>query len=413
MSLFTGVQQQIKDAYAYIKDDYNISLMEQLLEPINIVEADLEIKMDDWSTQTYKAYRSQHSNVKWPHKWGIRFHQHVSLDEVKSLSAWMSFKTSVVDLPLWGWKWGIIVDPKLLSSTELESLSRAYIDAIWKHIGPTKDVPAPDVNTNWQIMAWMADQYAMHVWERQPGVITGKPLSIWGSKWRWIATALWWLYVLRRYLEKKNDTLQGKTIVVQWAGNAGLTFAQLCIDDGATVIGISDSKWWIYLPSWIDIAVVTELKNNWKSVIEYPWAKVLEHMDILDNECDILVPAALENQITADNAANIKANVILELANGPTTPEAQDILDKKGHTTVLPDILANAWWVTVSYFEQVQNNTNYYREEAEVFEKLEKVMNVATDWVLETAAKHTTNLRDAAYIVALERILEAMKVRGW
>jgi len=412
MSLFAWVQQQIKDAYAYIKDDYDSSLMEQLLEPINIVEADLEITMDDGSSNTYKAYRSQHSNVKGPHKGWIRFHQDVSLDEVKSLSAWMSFKTSVVGLPLgWG-KWWIIVDPKQLSQAEIEKLSRAYIDAIREHIWPTKDVPAPDVNTNGQIMAWMADQYAKHVGERQPGVITGKPLSIGWSKGRWIATALWWLYVLRRYLSKNNDSLKGKKVVIQWAGNAWLTFAQLCIDDGATVIWISDSRWGIYVPWGIDVSVITELKSKRSSVTEYPWATVLENLDILDNECDILVPAALENQITKDNAANIKAKVILELANGPTTAEAQDILDGNG-ITVLPDILANAWWVTVSYFEQVQNNANYYREEAEVFEKLEKIMNEATDWVMDTSAKHKTNLRDAAYVVALTRIMEAMKVRGW
>ena len=412
MTLFETVQAQIKNAYTYINDDYDSSLMEQLLEPINIVEADLTITMDDGSENTYKAFRSQHSNVKGPHKGGIRFHQHVSLDEVKSLSAWMSFKTAVVDLPLWWGKWGIIVDPKQLSQTELEKLSRAYIDAIWEHIGPSKDVPAPDVNTNGQIMAWMADQYAKHVWERQPGVITGKPLSIWWSKGRGIATALWGLYVLRRYLSKNNDSLKWKTVVVQWAWNAGLTFAQLCIDDGALVIGISDSKGWIYVPEGIDIAKISELKAARKSVTQYPWATVLEHLDILDNDCDILVPAALENQITAENGAKIKASVILELANGPTTPEGQELLDTNG-VTVLPDILANAGWVTVSYFEQVQNNANYYREEAEVFEKLEKIMNKATDGVIDTAKDHGTNLRDAAYIVALKRIMEAMKVRGW
>ncbi len=411
MSLFWTVQQQIKDAYAYIKDDYDVSLMEQLLEPINIVEADLEVVMDNGSSKTFKAYRSQHSNVKWPHKWWIRYHQHVSLDEVKSLSAWMSFKTAVIDLPLgWGKGW-IIVDPKQLSDNEIEKLSRAYIDAIREHIWPTKDVPAPDVNTNWQIMAWMADQYAKHVGEWQPWVITGKPLSIWWSKWRWIATALWWLYVLRRYLGKNNDTLQWKKVVIQWAWNAWLTFAQLCIDDGAVVIWISDSRWWIYVPEWIDIGIISELKAKRSSVTEYPWATILENLDILDNDCDILVPAALENQITKENAWNIKAKVILELANGPTTPEWQDLLDNKG-VIVLPDILANAGWVTVSYFEQVQNNMNYYREEDEVFQKLEKLMNAATDWVIETASKHNTNLRDAAYIVALTRILDAMKIRG-
>ncbi len=412
MSLFSWVQDQIKQAYAALADTYDKHLMEHLLEPENIVAAELSIEMDDGSTNTYQARRSQHCNVRWPYKGGIRFHQDVSLDEVKSLSAWMSFKCAAVDIPLWWGKGGIIVDPKQLSQAELEKLSRAYIDAIWEAIWPTKDIPAPDVNTNSTIMWWMADQYAKNIGERQPGVITGKPLTIWGSAGRGIATALGGLYVLMRYLEQHNDSLKGKKIVIQWAGNAWLTFAQLASDEWALIIGISDSKGGIYNPDGLDISTLKELKNNKKSVIEYPAATALPNQDVLDNDCDILVPAALENQITADNADDIQANIILELANGPTTAEADKILDNK-KITVIPDILANAGWVTVSYFEQVQNNTNYYWSEEEVFEKLNKIMVDATDAILHTASIHTTSLRDAAYIVALDRILAAMQARGW
>ena len=436
MSLFSWVQDQIKEAYSYLSDQYPTSLMEQLLEPMNIVDVQLTITMDDGSAQTFQAYRSQHTNIKGPFKGGIRFHQNVSLDEVKSLSARMSFKTAVVDLPLGGGKGGIIINPKELSQGELERLSRAYIQGVWKHIGPTKDVPAPDVNTNGQIMAWMADEYAKQTGEWQPWVITGKPLSIGGSAGRGIATALGGLYVLRRYLHlKQSDGLpwQGevpkaegfeqqdstwtsplawKTIIIQGAGNAGLTFAQLAKKDGALIVGISDSRWGIYDANGLDVDKLTELKSSRQSVIDYPGATVLPNLDILDNPCDILVPAALENQITQDNADLIQASIILELANGPTTPEAQEILENKG-IPALPDILANAGGVTVSYFEQIQNNMNYYRSEEEVFEKLEKIMNTATDGVLDTAAKHKVSFRDAAYIIALERLLEAMQVRGW
>jgi len=251
----------------------------------------------------------------------------------------------------------------------------------------------------------------MDVGERQPGVITGKPLSIGWSKWRSIATAQWWLYVLRRFLRHKNDSLKGKRIVIQWAWNAWLTFAQLAKEDGAIIVGISDSGWGIHLKEWLSIRKLKAIKSDRKSVTTYDAWTVVWHGDILTIDCDILVPAALENQITEQNANDIKGKIILELANGPTTPEAQPILDK-AWIEVLPDILANAWWVTVSYFEQVQNNANYYRPEDEVFEKLEKIMNKATNWVIATAQQHETNLRDAAYIVAIERLLEAMQFRG-
>ncbi len=419
MSLFSWVQDQIKESYEYLKDDYSMWLMEQLLEPMNIVEADLTITLDSGEEKTYKAYRSQHSDVRWPYKGWIRYHQDVSLDEVKSLSAWMSFKCATVGIPLWWGKWWIIVNPKELSQTELERLSREYIKAIYTHIWPTKDVPAPDVNTNSTIMWWMADEYAKQTWSRKPGVITWKPLTIWWSAWRGQATSRGWLFVLQRYLTNSKDHLAGKKIIIQWAGNAGLNFALLASQAWAHIIWISDSKWAIIDEGGFDMDQIIELKSQRKSVIDYisPTTNdqtpldITNNQDLLTHPCDILVPAALENQLTKENADKIQASIILELANGPTTPDADTILDERW-ITVIPDILANAWWVTVSYFEQVQNNTNYYWTETEVNEKLLVIMEQATDWVMETAQKNTTSLRDSAYIISLEKILAAMKARG-
>ena len=420
MSLFTGVQNQMKKSYTFLANKYDKHLLTQLLEPINIVDVTLEVKMDDGKMKTFQAYRSQHSNVRGPFKGWIRYHQNVSLDEVKSLSAWMSFKCATVWIPLgWG-KWGIIVNPKELSSAELERLSRAYIKAIYKHIGPTKDVPAPDVNTNGQIMARMADEYAKQTGQRQPWVITGKPLSIGGSKGRDIATSLGWLYVLQRYLKsplsgsKKASWLKKKNIIIQWAGNAGLNFWILAEKEGAKILAIADSHGAIYDPKWLDMKKIATLKAERKSVIDYvsKHAKIITPEEMFTLETDILVPAALENQITRDNAHDIQAKIILELANGPTTPEAQIILRER-NIPIIPDILANAWWVTVSYFEQVQNNMNFYRSRKEVFKKLLKIMNKATDKVLKVARQHKVSLRGGAYILAMERIMEAMKVRGW
>ncbi len=411
MSLFSGVQAQIKKSYLPIADQFESRLMEQLLEPQNIVDVQVEITMDDGTKKSFQAYRAQHTNVRWAYKGGIRYHQNVSLDEVKSLSAWMSFKTAVVDLPL-GWaKWWIVLNPKELSIGEIERLSRGYIDAIYTHIWPTKDVPAPDVNTNGQIMGRMTDEYAKMTGSWQPGAITGKPLLIGGSKGRELATSLGGLIVVERYLEHNKDSINGKTVVIQWAGNVGLNFAILAERKGAKIIALSDSTGALYDEKGLDIALIANIKNDGKSVLEYTNAKHITNEELLITKCDILAPAALENQITKDNAEQIDTKLILELANGPTTPEADAILQTR-NIPLLPDILTNAGGVTVSYFEQVQNNSNYYREEDEVNDKLFKVMARATDGVIDTANKHTITLRDAAYVVALERILGAMKIRG-
>lgn len=278
---------------------------------------------------------------------------------------------------------------------------------IWNQV----DVPAPDVNTTPQIMAWMADEYAKVTWTWTPGMITWKPLSVGWSEGRGAATAQWGFYVLEQYFADKNDSISGKSIVVQWAGNAWLTFAKIAIDAGAKVIAISDSKWAVHNPDWLNIEQITQLKQDRKSVTDYSDANKISNQEILLLDCDVLVPAALENQIAKDNADQIKSKIILELANGPTTYEADTILQKKW-VDVLPDILANSGWVTVSYFEQVQNNMNYYRKEDEVNKKLEDIIKPATKNVVSLAEKYNTDLRNWAYISSLRIILESMKTRG-
>jgi len=414
MSLYQQVQTQIKDAYSFIKDEYDSNLLEEFLYPNRVLEFYIPVKMDDGKTKVFTWYRSQHNNSKWPYKGGIRFHQNVSKDEVMSLSAWMSLKTWVAWLPLWGGKWWIIVDPKQLSVWEIERLSRWFMQKLAPFIWNEVDIPAPDVNTTPQIMAWMADEYAKVTWVRTPWVITWKPLSVGWSEGRGAATALWGFYVLEQYLSDKWDKIKWKKIIIQWSGNAWLTFARIASDAWALIVWISDSRGWVYSDKWLDISKVEELKSKRTPVCKlcgYEDAKEVSNEELLIMDADILVPAALENQITKDNADDIKAKLILELANGPTTYEADTILRGK-KIDVIPDILANAWWVTVSYFEQVQNNMNYYWTEKEVNQKLEDIIKPATQTVVALADKYETDLRNWAYISSLRIILESMKIRG-
>lgn len=405
---FENAQQQIRqacDLYWECRIDHN--KYEMISVPKRILEVNIPVMMDNGSIKIFQGFRSQHNDSRWPFKWGIRFHQDVSREEVKALSMWMTFKCAVIDIPLGWWKGWIVVNPKELSQWELERLSRWYVRELYKYIGPWQDVPAPDVNTNPKIMAWMMDEYSQLVGKYSPGSFTGKPLSSGWSKWRAQATAQGGIYVLERFLELKQESLEGRTIAIQGAGNAGLTMAQLVIDLWAIVVGISDSKWGIYNPQGLDVTEISELKAQKKSVIEYTDAKILGEKEILIQECDILVPAALENQISKENAAKIKANIILELANGPITPEADTILESS-RIEVIPDILANAGWVMVSYFEQVQNDQNYYWEEEEVDTKLKQKIQLAATDVYNTAHEYKTSYRSGAYIVAMKKIFDAM-----
>lgn len=409
---FKNAQKQMRqacDLYDGCRLDTN--KYELISHPKRILEVNIPVKMDDGSIKIFTGFRSQHNDARGPFKWGIRFHQDVNRSEVKALSMWMSIKCAVVDIPLgWG-KWGIIVNPKELSNGELERLSRGYVRALHKYLWPEIDVPAPDVNTTPQIMSWMMDEYSTLVGKNAPGSFTGKPLTNWGSLWRGKATAQGWVYVLKEILRLNNDEISGKSIVIQGAGNAGLTAAKLLLPLGAKIVGISDSKWGIYNQHGLDIDAIEELKKQKKSVIEYDDAEILAQKEILEQECDILIPAALENQITSDNADKIKAPVILELANGPLTPEADKILEEK-NVMIIPDILANAGGVMVSYFEQVQNNMNFYWEEDEIEDKLNKKITQSASDVYTKADEYKTSLRSGAYIIAMQRIFDAMQDRG-
>ncbi len=407
---FISAQNQMQTAYAFLAGRYN-EQFPKILNPERVIEVNIPVKMDSGEIQNFVGYRSQHNAARGPYKGGIRYHQDVTKDEVMALSTWMSIKCATLDLPLGGGKWGIIVNPKELSDNELEQLSRGWVQKLYKYIGPFDDVPAPDVNTNGQIMSWMVDEYSKLVGHWTPGTFTGKPLSIGGSLGRDTATAQGGLYVLEAYLRAKSDILKWKKIVIQGAGNAGLNMIELIEKMGAILIGTSDSHGAIYDANGLDIAQIVELKSHKKSLTEYKWGKQIKNSELLELECDILIPAALENQITSDNVKNIKAGLILELANGPITPDADLVLFAR-NIPVIPDILANAWGVTVSYFEQVQNNANYFWSRAEVQEKLKLKMETALAGVIKNADEHQVMLRTGAYIVAMERILEAMKARG-
>ncbi|MCD5374924.1 Glu/Leu/Phe/Val dehydrogenase [Candidatus Gracilibacteria bacterium] len=412
LDAFENAKTQLEGAYAlYNKDSSDTNELSILSVPKRILEIQIPVKMDDGTVKMFQGFRSQHNDSRGPFKGGIRFHQDVNRSEVKALSMWMSFKCAVIDIPLGGGKGGIIVNPKELSLGELERLSRGYVRQLYKYIGPGKDVPAPDVNTTPQIMAWMMDEYSLLVGKYSPGSFTGKPLSSGGSKGRGAATAQGGVYVLQKILELRGEGIEGKRICLQGAGNAGLTMAQLLIDLGAKIIGISDSKGGIYNESGLDIAQISKIKKSRGSIIEYTDATQLGEKEILEKPCDILIPAALENQITSENADRIHTKLILELANGPITPGADKILEDK-NITVIPDILANAGGVMVSYFEQVQNDMNFYWEEEEIDEKLNKQITHAAASVHEISQEYSSSLRSAAYIIAMKRIFSAMKDRG-
>ncbi len=385
-------------------------LIKKLLEPNKILEFDIPVKMDNSREYNFKGYRVQHNNARGPYKGGIRYHPDVDLDEVKCLAAWMSLKTAVVDLPLGGGKGGVIVDPKKLSKKELEALSRGYVKAIYKEIGPDKDVPAPDVYTTPEIMAWMTDEYAKLVGRLEPGVVTGKPLDWGGSVGRDIATALGGFYVLEEAAKKLKLDLDKATIAIQGCGNAGMNFAKLIIDSPhkAKIVSFSDSSGAVCSSDGLDIDELLITKQKTNKLCDCNQGKVIQNSELLESDVDILVPAALASQITKDNVKNIKAKIILELANGPTTEEADKILFQNKQL-VIPDILANAGGVTVSYFEMVQNAKNENWHSGQVSSKLKKIIQESFDSICSRSKELKVDMRTAAYIIALERIVSAMK----
>jgi glutamate dehydrogenase (NAD(P)+) len=384
-----------------------------LRNPIRELHVTLPVRMDDDSVQVFKGFRVQYNDARGPFKGGIRFHQDETIDTIRALAAWMTWKCAVVDIPLGGGKGGIICNPKEMSQSELERLSRAYIDAICRSIGPDRDIPAPDVYTTPQIMAWMMDEYSKLAGHNAPGTITGKPIELGGSQGRGDATARGAMFTIREAAKHLKIDLSKASFAIQGYGNAGHYAAILAKElFGSKIIAVSDSKGGIFAEDGLDPQAVMDYKARTGSVISYPGAKVISNEELLELNVDVLCPSALENVITEDNAANIKAKIVAELANGPTTLEADDILHKS-NVFVIPDFLCNAGGVTVSYFEWVQNQCSYYWEENEVHERLDKKMTKAFYDVLETSVNRKVDMRTAAYMVAVQRVTDAMKLRGW
>lgn len=378
--------------------------MELLQKPDRILKAELIV-----SGKKYPAYRVQFNNARGPYKGGIRFHPEVSEDEVKSLAFWMSLKTAVTDLPLGGGKGGVTVDPKKLSRKELEELSRAYVRAFYKHLGPDTDIPAPDVYTTPEIMGWMLNEYEKLVGKTAPAFITGKPLELGGSKVRDIATALGGVYVLKEAVAKTG--LKEKKAAIQGFGNAGMNMAKLLAEKGYTIVAVSDSKGGIYQAKGLNIGEIIKVKEAKGSVVEYAKGEKISNEELLECDCSILIPSALSGVITKQNASSIKAKIILELANGPTTPEADEMLFAK-KVLVLPDILANAGGVTVSYFEWVQNQKKESWSEQEVKKKLQEKMISAFRMIWKEFSDGKNSFRTAAYVLALKKIAAAERKRG-
>lgn len=409
LNLFTSTQEVIHEALN--KLGYDEAMYELLKEPLRMLQVRIPVKMDDGTTKVFTGFRAQHNDAVGPTKGGVRFHPAVSEEEVKALSMWMTLKCGIVDLPYGGGKGGVICDPRQMSMGELERVSRGYVRAVSQIVGPTKDIPAPDVFTNAQIMAWMMDEYSRMDEFNSPGFITGKPLVLGGSQGRDRATAQGVTIVIEEAAKKRGIDIKGARVVIQGFGNAGSFLAKFMSDLGAKVIGISDAYGALHDPEGLDIDYLLDRRDSFGTVTTL-FENTISNTELLELDCDILVPAAIENQITADNAHNIKASIVVEAANGPTTSEATKILTERG-ILLVPDVLASAGGVTVSYFEWVQNNQGYYWTEEEVEERLYKKMVDAFENVYTTATTRNINMRLAAYMVGVRRTAEASRFRGW
>jgi glutamate dehydrogenase (NAD(P)+) len=408
---FAIAQAQLDEAAEVLQLDPDMHAF--LREPMREFHFTIPVRMDDGGVRTFKGFRVQYNDARGPSKGGIRFHWEETVDTVRALAAWMTWKTAVVDIPLGGAKGGVIVDPRSLTQTELERLCRGYARNVARVVGITQDVPAPDVYTNPQIMAWMMDEYEVLMGHHEPGVITGKPLELGGSAGRGDATARGGIYTLREAAKVLGMDLRGKTAAIQGYGNAG-TFAHQLAEDilGMKVIAVSDSRGGIIKTSGMDYATTYAHKMNTGAVANYPGSEAITNEELLELDVDVLFPSALENVITEKNAHKIKAKISAELANGPTTPEADDILYDSG-VYVIPDFLCNAGGVTVSYFEMVQNAYQYYWSEEMVHERLDQKMTKAYYAVQRMAEAKKVNNRVAAYLVAVDRVAQAVRLRGW
>lgn len=371
----------------------------------------IPVKMDGGDVQVFEGYRVQHNIARGPAKGGIRYHPNVTLDEVKALASWMTWKCATVGIPYGGGKGGVICDPKSLSKNELERLTRRYAFEIAPIIGPDRDIPAPDVYTDEQTMAWIMDTISMVRGHTELGVVTGKPISLGGSQGRAEATARGCLYALREACRVKGITLKGARVAVHGFGNAGANIARLVAADGARVVAACDSKAGVYSDTGIDIQAALRHKAETKSLAGLSGTKAMSPEDIVGVDCDILLPSALENAITLANVGQVKAKIIAELANGPTTPGSDRVLADEG-VFLIPDILANAGGVTVSYYEWVQDQNSFFWSEHQINETLEQTMRTAFKSVYETAQRYDTDMRTGAYILAVDRVAEATRVRG-
>jgi glutamate dehydrogenase (NAD(P)+) len=386
-------------------------MREILRKPKRELTVNFPVRLDNGRIRTYTGYRVQHNVNRGPAKGGIRYSPEVTLDEVKALAMWMTWKCAVVGIPYGGAKGGVICDPKSMSPAELERLTRRYATEISIIISPHSDIPAPDVNTNSQVMAWIMDTYSMHEGYSIPAVVTGKPLSIGGSEGRNDATATGVLFVTRQAAKQLGMPLKGARVSIQGYGNAGSIAARLFHEEGCKIVAVSDTRGGIYNESGLDPATVLRFKQEHGSVVSFPGAQAVSVQDVLEVPCDVLIPAATEGVITAANADRVQARIVSEAANGPTTPEADAILFKKG-ALVIPDILANAGGVTVSYFEWVQDLQSFFWGVEEITQKLEVIMNRAYAAVADRAAQYSCDLRLAANMLAISRVAEATQIRG-
>ena len=409
MNIFEMAQIPLNKAIETMELDAGAAAI--IAVPERTLEVSIPVKMDDGTTKVFTGYRSQHSTILGPAKGGVRYHQNVSMDEVKTLAFWMTCKCAVAGLPYGGGKGGIIVDPSKLSKAELERLTRGYIDKIAPIIGEKRDIPAPDMNTNAQIMGWMMDEYSKLAGQYEPGFITGKAISVGGSLGRTAATGRGVVVAALEALKLKGIQPHEATAAVQGFGNVGSWTAKLFCDAGVKVIALSDVYGAIFNADGFDCYDVDAYVKKTGSIVGYPGSKAITNADLLAMEVTVLAPCAIELQLTAENAAAVQASIICEGANGPTTPEADDILEAKG-VMVIPDILANGGGVTVSYFEWVQNLYRYFWPEEEVIEKQNALMRKAFKAVYEKAKQYNVPLRVAAYMVALGSLEEAMKIRG-
>lgn len=390
---------------------YPDEVFEFLKKPMRFLEVSIPVRMDDGTTKVFQGYRAQHNDAAGPTKGGIRFHPDVTSEEVKALAGWMSLKCGVTGLPYGGAKGGIICDPQKMSFRELELLSRGYVRAVSQIVGPTKDIPAPDMYTNAQIMAWMLDEYD-HIREfDSPGFITGKPLMLGGSQGRETATSKGVLYTLQLVSELKHIPLQNMRVIIQGFGNVGSHLAKYLYDIGVKVVGVSDALGGIYNPDGLDVPYLLENRDSF-GVVSNLFSKTIPNQELLEKECDVLIPAAIGGVITKNNAERLGCKIVIEAANGPTTKDAITILEEKD-ILVVPDILANSGGVIVSYFEWCQNNQGYYWTEQYVDQCLKEKITSSFSNVFNTSKHFGVNMKIAAYIEGVRKIVEASRLRGW